>query len=106
VSKVFSLFQISLENYFKIKYYIYKHLRQQSSEIENWPYYELEYTIENLVDDLKKRNKENEDQQSQQDVSKYIGQSNQMKSINTPKMPSLGKTPSIPRGGVFKMPKL
>ncbi len=95
---MFRIFQISLENYFKIKYYLYKHCRAQSSEIENWPYYELEYTIENLADDLKKKQKAQEDENKAQNTqqSSLTGNnpySNLGKSINIPKMPSLGSMP-------------
>lgn len=76
----------------------------QPSQIEMLPYYELEYTVENLVEDLKKRNKESTEQENT--ALGNTAQSNPMKSINTPKIPSMGKIPNIPRGGVFKMPKL
>jgi len=100
---LFRIFQISLENYFKIKFQLEKHLRLQPSEIEALPYYELEYTIENLIEDLKKRNKENDEQQN--DTLNNSAHSDSMRSINSPKIPNMGKIPSIPRGGVFKMPK-
>lgn len=73
---------------------MYKHLRIQPSEIEGLPYYELEYTIENLADDLKKKQKSQEDEQkqysSQTPSAKNNPYSNVGKSINIPKMPSLG----------------
>jgi hypothetical protein len=96
------LFQISLENFFKIKFYLYHYLRLQSSEIEDWPYYELEYTVDNLKDFLEKK-KKSEDDQNQEYKNSTAGKqkSNIGKSINTPKMPGIPKlnTPGI------KMPK-
>lgn len=102
---MFRIFQISLENYFKIKFYLYKYLRLQSSEIENWPYYELEYTVENLADDIKKRQKAQEEEEKEYS-SNYLKNnknnpySNLGKTINIPKMPSLGIS------GLKGLPKL
>jgi hypothetical protein len=57
------------------------------------PYYELEYTVENLADDLKKKQKAHEDEHKAQNSSQpnYMNKnpySNLGKSINIPKMPS------------------
>lgn len=102
------MFQISLENFFKVKFYLYHYLRIQPSEIEAWPYYELEYTIENLKDFLEKK-KKGEDEQN--DKYSKTSTSNDMRrqqqamssSINTPKMPS---TPSYKMPSPsFNMPK-
>jgi sortase (surface protein transpeptidase) len=96
-SKVFSLFQISLENYFKTKFYLGLHLRLQPSEIENLYYYEYWYYVKNLQEYLKAKNKQQEDQQEQAEAQK-----NSYKMHKTPKMPKVPnlKTPSL------KTPKL
>lgn len=57
------------------------------------PYYELEYTVENLADDLKKKQKAHDDEQKSQSGSQPSSMnknpySNLGKSINIPKMPN------------------
>ena len=73
----------------------------QPSEIEALPFYELEYTIENLTNDLKNKQEAEERQAEGHDAGSYMKQGKNMmsgaktnvgKSINTPKMP---KMPSI-----------
>ncbi len=103
------MFQISLANFFKTKFYLYHYLRIQPSEIEAWPYYELEYTLENLKDFLEKK-KKGEDEQNEQygkpsmnkDMKRQ--QSDMGRSINTPKIP---RAPSykMPSSSGFNMPK-
>lgn len=82
----------------------------QSSEIESMPYYEVEYTLENLMIDNKKQNEEQEAQQesiSQGGMMKDAKgmmksqQSGLSKSINTPKMPKIS-APSISRPSGMK----
>ena len=63
-------------------------------------YYELEYTVENLADDLKKKQKAHDDEQKSQStqqagLNKNNPYSNLGKSINIPKMPSLGSMPRL-----------
>lgn len=77
-------------NYFKIKFILAKHCNIQPSEVENMPFYEIEYILENLADENKKRNERQEDEQVNHNMSKYTGDINKMKSnpfksINTPK---------------------
>ena len=96
-SKVFSLFQISLENYFKTKFYLGIHLRMQPSEIENMYYYEYWYYVKNLSEYIKEKNKKQGDSQEQQSK-----QMSSMRSQYTPKMP---KTPKISTPSL-RMPKL
>ena len=81
----------------------------QPSEIEALPFYELEYTIENLTNDLKNKRDAEEEQNQTGDynASSYMKQANKMtsnaksnygKSINIPKMPkvpNIGKMPRI-----------
>ena len=97
-SKVFSLFQISLENYFKTKFYLGIHLRMQPSEIENMYYYEYWYYVKNLSDYIKEKNKQTKDQQEQANER----QSSMSSKYKTPKMP---KVPTM-RTPTLKMPKL
>jgi sortase (surface protein transpeptidase) len=92
-SKVFSLFQISLENFFKTKFYLGLHLHIQPSEIDQLEYYEYWYYVQNLKDHLDKKNKAQKDQEQAQSekysTSKYTN----------PKVPSMNM-PSV------KMPKI
>jgi len=78
----------------------------QPSEIEALPFYEIEYTIENLTHDLKNTKEAEQAQHDGADTSSYMQQGNKMlsgaktgnnTSINTPKMP---KMPTM------KMPKM
>lgn len=76
----------------------------QPSEIEALPFYEIEYTIENLTNDLKNKRDAEEEQSSAHNTSSYTNQSKNMlsgaksnlgKTINSPKMPKMPnmKTP-------------
>ena len=98
-SKVFSLFQISLENYFKTKFYLGIHLRMQPSEIENMDYYEYWYYVQNLQEYIKAKNKAETDQQEKQEK-----QSQSMRAAAAPKMPKIS-VPSM-KAPSMKMPKI
>ena len=87
-SSLFSLFKISLENFFKTKFYIYKHLHLQPSELEAMEYYEFHYLVKDLLEFLQKENDTNTDQQDQTG-----------KAMSGMKMPNI-KMPNI------KMPKM
>jgi hypothetical protein len=97
-SKVFSLFQISLENFFKTKFYLGINLRLQPSEIDNLDYYEYHYYVQNLKDHLDKKNKAQREQQEGADdkMSKYKSGMNMNKYQNV-------KAPSMPN---ISMPKI
>ena len=82
------MFKISLENFFKTKFYIYFKLHIQPSELDNMEYYEFHYLVNDLVDHMKMENKQNAGQQEQ---------TNDM--MGSMKMPNL-KMPSM------KMPKM
>jgi len=56
------LFKISLENFFKTKFYIYLKLHIQPSELEAMEYYEFHYLVKDLVEHIKEENKKNEEQ--------------------------------------------
>ena len=93
-SKVFSLFRISLENFFKTKFYLGIHLRLQPSEIDNLDYYEYYYYVQNLKEHLDKKNKANKEQQEGADekMSKYkkgMNPNSIARSMKTPKMPNI-----------------
>ena len=87
----------------------------QPSEIENLPYYELQYTIDNLVEHLKKEKEAQSDESGSggtdkmtRDMNKSISQGqkqNQAKAPSMPKAPSM-KVPSMPSMGSMKMPKM
>jgi len=87
-SNLFSLFRISLENFFKTKFYVYKHLSIQPSELENMEYYEFHYILKELIEMIKAENDANKGQNDQ---------TNEM--MGSMKMPSF-KMPS------FNMPKM
>jgi len=82
------LFKISLENFFKVRFYIYKNLSIQPSELDKLEYYEFHYIVKDLVEDVKKENEANKGQQE--------GMGNMMGGMKMPNM-------SIPS---MKMPKM
>ena len=55
----FSLFQISLENYFDIKFRLWEEFKLDISNMENWPFYEYQLFMEKLNDKIEKENKKN-----------------------------------------------
>ena len=79
------------------------------------PYYELQYTIDNLVEHLKKEKEAQSDESGSggtdkmtRDMNKSISQvqkQNQAKAPSMPKAPSM-KVPSMPSMGSMKMPKM
>lgn len=80
----------------------------QPSEIEGMPFYEIEYTIENLTNDIKNRKDSEDEQMKNYNPSDYTNNAKKMmgnngsnplgKSINTPKMPKMPTQARIPRG--------
>jgi hypothetical protein len=96
-SKAFSLFQISLENFFKAKFYLGFHLHLQPSEIDALDFYEYQYYVQNLTEHLKKQNKE-EQEQNEQMQEQY--------STQTPKVPKMSDYGmKMPKMSGMKMPK-
>jgi len=87
-SNLFSLFKISLENFFKTKFYIYQQLHIQPSELEGMEYYEFHYLVKELIEHMKR---ESENSQGQKDQTDGM--------MSNMKMPSM-KMPSM------KMPKM
>jgi len=81
--KVFSLFKISLENFFKVKFHFAKQLRIQPSEVEEMPYYEYHYMLDFLIKDIKEDNKRTQEQNDNQSGAKM------------PKMPNMPKIPAM-----------
>lgn len=71
----------------------------QVSEIDNLPYYELEYTIEYYQEILEERNKEeekqNKDLEGKYNINQYKNVGN-MSKFKMPSMPNV-KMPSIPK---------
>ncbi len=71
------------------------HLRLQPSEVEQMPYYEYEYIVENLINILKEKQEAEENQSKDYNES---FNSNKMMSSASSMMPKMPSTPS------FKMP--
>ncbi len=75
----------------------------QPSEVENMPYYEYEFIVQNLIDILKEKQEAEEGQSKQygnmnpgqmmKDAGKYLPAGLNPSSLKSPKMPSF---PSIP----------
>lgn len=55
---LFSLFQISLENYLEIKFKLWKDYNLDPNIIESLPYYEYELLIDNINNSIEKENAE------------------------------------------------
>ena len=79
------------------------------------PYYELQYTIDNLVEHLKKEKEAHEDEKGSYNTDKMTRDMNRnmsQYSKNTgsapsmPKMPSIKGAPSMPSAPSIKMPKI
>ena len=81
------------------------------------PFYELQYTIDNLVEHLKKEKEAQENEQGAYSTDKMTRDMNRNMSQfskNTgagstpsmPKMPSISGAPSMPRTPSIKMPKI
>ena len=79
------------------------------------PYYELQYTIDNLVEHLKKEKEAQSDEKGSggtdkmtRDMNATIAQGQKSNKANTPSMPKTPslKVPSMPSMGSMKMPKM
>ena len=79
------------------------------------PFYELQYTIDNLVEHLKKEKEAHEDEKGSYNTDKMTRDMNRnmsQYSKNTgsapsmPKMPSIKGAPSMPSAPSIKMPKI
>ena len=101
VSRLSSLFQISLLNFYKVRVLLLEKLHLQPTELDLLPFYEYEFTLEIYNDLLKERNKQ-EQQQTQDEKDKYnmdnmAGQAKrQMSNVKVPNMPSMPKI-SMPK---------
>ena len=97
-SSLFSLFQISLQNFFKIETQLLYHLRLQPSEISQMPYYELEYILENLIDILEKKKEaeEGNDEEMQERKSSMMSDAKRMMPGGMPNVSSSGKMSGMP----------
>jgi hypothetical protein len=71
------------------------HLRLQPSEVEQMPYYEYEYIVENLINILKEKQEAEENQSK--DYGESLSANKMMNNANSmmPKMPSMPSTPSF-----------
>jgi hypothetical protein len=78
------------------------HLRLQPSEIQEMPYYEFEYILENLIDILEKKKEaeEGQDEGAKEKQSSMMSQAKGMMpnigsgKYSTPSMPSFPSMPS------------
>lgn len=104
-----------------MKFYLMHHLRIQPSEIENWDFYEYQYTINNLVEHLKKekdRHKEEEEKSQEQynnmnsqvkmaQIGSLKGSDKYMKGISgIPRVNTSGSGLKLPSGSGFKAPSI
>ena len=82
------MFKISLENFFKVRFYIYKNLSIQPSEIENIEYYEFHYIVKELIEMIKAENEQNKGEKDQADstMSSMKMPNLKMPSMSLPKM--------------------
>ena len=99
-SSLFSLFQISLENYFKTITQLLYHLRLQPSEVMVMPYYEYEYILQNLIDILEKKKdaEEGQGEQQKEEQSSMMAKSRSMMPSNMPQGGNMssGSMPKMP----------
>jgi len=96
--KSLSLFKISLENFFKTKFYLMYHLHIQPSEIDKLDYYEYWYIVKDLAEYIKKQN---DGQKGEESAA--MQQYGDPQKMAKQKMPSM-KTPSF-KTPSFKTPK-
>lgn len=82
--EVFTLFQVSLENYIPTKWEVAKIMKQPLSEIENLEFWEFEMGIEWIEKKNKAENKRHEEEQGKHSLEN-----------NMPKMPKV-KMPTYP----------
>lgn len=64
------MFKISLENFFKLRFYIYEKLHVQPSELNNMDYYEFHYLVKDLLEHLKEQNEQNKKERDEADSMK------------------------------------
>ena len=70
-SDLFSLFQISLENYFDLKFRMWKEHGLDPAWIESIPFYEYQIWLDKLNDAVEKENKKNLEDSGQTEVFSF-----------------------------------
>ena len=70
-SDLFSLFQISLENYFDLKFRLWNEHKLDPEWIEKIPYYEYQIWLEKLNRVVEKENKEAQEESGQNEVFSF-----------------------------------
>ena len=70
-SDLFSLFQISLENYFDLKFRLWNEHKLDPEWIEKIPYYEYQIWLDKLNKVVEKQNKENQEESGQSEVFNF-----------------------------------
>ena len=90
-SKVFSLFQISLQSYFDLKAAMLKYTHCQPSELERMPFYEIEIILDSLKE-LAEKEEEERKKKEKKDSSSMpnLNQNSMMRNMQNsmPKMPN------------------
>ena len=98
---LFKIFQIDLMNFFKTRVILMEQLHVQPSEIDKFPFYEYEYTIE-AYEQLLKERKEDQDKQRDEYDEKY-GNPSKMGNDMISKAKSGFKMPSMPNINIPKI---
>lgn len=93
-SKVFSLFQISLQSFYDLRAALLKYSHLQPSEMDRMPFFELEELVDSLKEladrEKEEENKRNSSQEGASfNMSSMNSQVNRMMSNTSSSMPSL-----------------
>jgi hypothetical protein len=95
-SKVFSLFQISLQNYYDLRAALLKYSHLQPSEMDRLPFFELEELLDSLKDLAEKEEEERKKKEGKErgsmpnfNVNSMMSRMNSGSGLPTPSMPNL-----------------
>jgi hypothetical protein len=91
-SKVFSLFQISLQNYYDLRAALLKYSHLQPSEMDRMPFFELE----ELLDSLKMLNEKEEEERKKQESADKAGVPNLNINSMSRQLSNNSSTPKLP----------
>lgn len=92
------MYQINIESLVRNKLYICKDFHIQPSEIDRMWYFEYEQILKEINAHIKEQEKQNEEQQKQYD--------NLQKNMNPRSMMNSMKMPSMPKMPTISMPKI
>lgn len=78
---IFKSFQIDLENYFKMEFYLIHKSHCTFSELDNIDYYRYQYYVQNLNEYIEKENEKNNEDQNEYSgrINKYIPKTSDLK---------------------------